>query len=314
MSFEWPLALVGLLAVPLAVLLYVAAQRRATRYATRFPAFDVLADVAGSAPAWRRHVPVAATLAALSFLVVAVARPQRSVAVPRERATVMLTTDTSASMAARDVLPSRLDAAKQAAERFADATPAGLRLGLISFAAAPSVLAEPTRDRGRIREAIDSLQTGPATATGDALLAALDAIRRDGAGGRGRTPAAIVLLSDGKTTSGSDPRVAARRARRARVPIYTVALGTDGGYVQIGAANIAVPPDRAMMRAVAALSGGRSYDAFDGNDLSDVYARLGSRLGNETERREVTAAFAAGGLVLLVVGVASSLRSTGRLP
>lgn len=314
MSFTWPLVLLGLLAVPLAALLYVRAQRRRVRYAARFTNLEVLAAVVGRTSAWRRHLPAAAVLAALAALVVAIARPTTTVAVPREQATVMLVTDVSASMAASDVTPSRLDAAREAAQTFVDEVPEELRVGLVAFNEAPQMLASPTRERDEVKNAIESLRTGPGTATGDGLAQALRAIREDGAGGRGRPPAAIVLLSDGKTTAGRDPVTVAREARRLGVPITTVALGTDAGYVQIGGGLVPVPPDRATMREVARASGGRAFDVEESDELSGVYERLGSRLGNETEEREVTAAFAAGGLLLLLAGVLTSLRWTGRFP
>ena len=314
MSFEWPLVLLGLLLVPLTALLYVHAQKRRVRYAARFTNLELLASVVGRTSAWRRHVPVIAILGALGALVVALARPMTTVAVPRERATVMLVTDVSASMAASDVPPTRLDAAQEAAQTFVDEVPEALRVGLVAFNEAPQTLATPTRERDPVKTAIDSLRTGPGTGTGEGLAAALKAIRDDGAGGRGRPPAAIVLLSDGKTTAGRDPVTIARDAKRLGVPISTVALGTDDGYVSIGGSLIPVPPDRETMREVARVSGGRAYDVADGDKLSNVYERLGSRLGNETEEREVTAAFAAGGLLLLLAGVLSSLRWSGRFP
>ena len=314
MSFEWPLVLLGLLLVPLAVLVHLHAQRRRVRYAARFTNLEVLAAVVGRTSAWRRHVPAAALIAALAALVVALARPMTTVAVPRERATVMLVTDVSASMAANDVPPSRLDAAQEAAQTFVDEVPEALRVGLVAFNEAPQVLATPTRERDPIRTAIDSLRTGPGTGTGEGLAAALRVIREDGAGGRGRPPAAIVLLSDGKTTTGRDPVGVAREARRIGVPISTVALGTDDGFVSIGGGLVPVPPDRETMREVARVSRGRAYDVADGDKLSSVYERLGSRLGNETEEREVTAAFAAGGLLFLLAGVLTSLRWSGRFP
>ena len=313
MSFEWPLALLGLLLLPLVVLAYAASRRRSLRNAARFTNMDVLASVLPRTSAWRRHVPATAALLALLALVLAVARPHTTVAVPRERATIMLVTDVSASMAARDVQPSRLDAAVEAAQSFMDEVPEELRVGLVAFDQAPHLLASPSRDRDEIEGAIDTLRTGPGTATGDGLAQAVQAIREDGAGGQGRPPAAIVLLSDGKTTAGRDPLGVAREARRLAIPISTVALGTEDGYVSIGGGLIPVPPDRETMRRIARLSGGRAFDVEDGDELSSIYERLGSRLGSETEEREVTAAFAAGGLLLLVAGLLTSLRWTGRL-
>lgn len=314
MSFEWPLALLGLLAVPLVALAYVASQRRRRRYAVRFTNLDVLARAIPKSDAWRRHVPAAIVLAAVAALVVAIARPQTTVAVPRERATVMLVTDVSASMAARDVQPDRLEAAREAALSFVDEVPDELRVGLVAFDQAPQRLATPSRDRDALKAAIASLRTGPGTATGDGLAEALQQIREDGAGGVGRPPAAIILLSDGKTTAGRDPLPVAADAKRLGIPISTVSLGTDAGVVEIGGGVIPVPPDRQAMRAVARISGGNAYDVADADQLSSIYERLGSRLGNETEKREITSAFAAGGFLLLLAGIVASLRRAGRVP
>jgi Ca-activated chloride channel family protein len=184
----------------------------------------------------------------------------------------------------------------------------------VAFDEAPQLLASPGRDRDDVEGAIESLRTGPGTATGDGLAEAIDAIRQDGAGGRGRPPAAIVLLSDGKTTTGRDPVSVAREARRLGIPISTVALGTEDGFVSIGGGLIPVPPDRATMREVARVSGGRAFDVEDADELSTIYERLGSRLGSETEQREITAAFAGGGMLLLLAGLLASLRWAGRLP
>ena len=314
MTFEWPFALLGLLLLPLVVLVYRAAQRRRVRYAARFTNLDVLASVLPRSSALRRHLPAAAALLAAAVLLVALARPHTTVAVAREQATVMLVTDVSASMAARDVQPSRLDAAIEAARSFLDEVPEELRVGLVTFDQAPNLLAEPSRDRERVEASIETLRTGPGTATGDGLAQAINAIRDDGRGGRGRPPAAIVLLSDGKTTYGRDPVGVAREAKRLGIPISTVALGTDEGYVTIGGGLIPVPPDRETMRQVARVSGGQAFDVEDADRLASIYERLGSRLGTENEQREVTAAFAGGGLVLLLIGLLASLRWSGRLP
>ena len=314
MSFEWPLVLLALLLLPLGVLAYLAAQRRRMRFATRFTNLEVLAGVLPKVPAWRRHLPAAAALLALGALVLAFARLLASVAVPRERATIMLATDSSISMDATDVEPTRFAAAQDAAQSFVSDVPDQVRLGLVSFDQAASLLATPTRDHDQVSAAIDGLRTGPGTATGDALKEATDAIRRDAAGQAERPPAAIVLLSDGKTTSGRDPIAAAQEARRAGIPVYSVALGTDEGTISLGLETIPVPPDRPTLRRISQISGGRYFDAPDADELSSIYEQLGSSLGSETERREVTAAFAAGGLLLLLAGGAMSLRWNGRMP
>ena len=314
MSFESPWYLLALLVVPLALFAYVVAQRRSLRYATRFTNLDVLASVMTGTSAVRRHLPAALLLLAATALIVGLARPHRSVAVPREQATVMLVTDVSASMDAVDVKPSRLAAAKASASSFASRVAKEIKLGLVTFDESASLVAPPSRDHDAVKDGIDAIVSGPGTATGDGLATALEAIRRDGAGGRGRPPAAIVLLSDGKTTYGRDPVEVAREAKRRGIPINTVALGTDEGVVQIGINTLSVPPDRETMKEIARVSGGRYSDAPDEDQLRSIYRRLGSRLASETEQQEVTAAFAGGGLLLLLAGGLLSLRWSGRLP
>jgi Ca-activated chloride channel family protein len=312
-SFGAPLFLFALVLVPLAVLAYLAAQRRRSQYATRFTNVPVLAAVASRTPAWRRHLPPLVALLALVALVVALAKPQRTVAVPRERATVVLVSDVSASMQATDVEPTRLAAASDAAKTFTDALPDQIRLGLVAFDQSSRLLVPPGRDHDSVKNALDALTPGEGTGTGEGLATALEAIRRDGAGGRGRPPAAIVLLSDGKTTAGRDPIGVAREARRLGIPINTVALGTPEGVVQIGPQLLAVPPDPDTMQQIAQVSGGRFSDAPDEDELRTIYERLGSRLGTEPEKRESTATFAGLGLLLLLLAGALSLRFNGRL-
>jgi Ca-activated chloride channel family protein len=312
-SFAEPLLLLVLLALPLLVLAYVVAQRRRSQYATRFTNLDVLAGVLGRTPGWRRHLPAAIVLLALATLGTALAKPQRTVDVPRERATVVLVTDVSASMEATDVEPSRLAAAREAAKSFTDELPDQIRLGLVAFDQTARLLAPPGRDHDQVKRDLENLVSGEGTATGEGLATALQAIRRDGAGGPGRPPAVIVLLSDGKTTYGRDPVGVAREAKRLGVAINTVALGTSEGIVQIGPQVIPVPPDPDTMEEIADVSGGRFSDAPDDEELRAIYENLGSRLGTEQEEREITAAFAAGGLLLLLLGAGLSLRSSVRL-
>lgn len=314
-SFVEPTFLWGLALIPLALLAYVASRRRSARYAVRFTALPALAAAAGVVPPWRRHLPTILALAALAALVLALAKPQRSVAVAIERASIVLVTDHSRSMLADDVQPDRLRAAQRAANAFIDQLPAAVRVGAVAFSDAPDAVQAPTTEHDAARQVIDAQIADGATATGDALQVALDTLNQDRQGGR-RPPSAIVLLSDGKTTVGSDPLDAARRAARARIPIYTVALGTTEATVPNPGFGppLAVAPDPATLRAIAELSGGRAFAAEDDSRLSSIYRALGSQLGTRAERREVTAAFAIGGLVLLLAAVASSTRWAGRLP
>jgi Ca-activated chloride channel family protein len=315
-SFHAPIALLGLALIPLALMLQRVFRRRAQRYAVRFTAVSTLQAVVGTTPAWRRHLPAALAMLALAALVLAVARPHRSVAVPAEQASVILVTDHSRSMMATDVTPTRLEAARAAARRFLDKVPSAVRVGAVAYSDAPDAVQAPTTRREDVRRIINGLTADGSTATGDALAAALDGISRDRKSGH-RPPAAIVLLSDGKTTTGRDPVQVARAAGRARVPIYTVALGTPGATIPNPypyASPLPVPPDPVTLRQIAQESRGHAYTVEDAGELSGIYQRLGSSIGTRTRRQEITAVFAIGGLLLLAGAAATSMRWAGRLP
>lgn len=315
MSFGAPAFLLGLLLVPLALLAYAASRRRAKRYAVRFTAAPTLKLAAGTVPAWRKHLPAAAALAALAVLVLAIAQPERTVAIPVERATVMLVTDHSRSMLATDVEPDRLTAAQRAARNFLDDLPDPVRVGAVAFSDVPDAVQAPSQDHDEARRVINAQVADGGTATGDALRSALDTLIRERRGGR-RLPSAIVLLSDGKTTVGTDPVDVAADARRERIPIYTVSLGTTDATVPNPGFGPPLPaiPDPETMERIAQASGGRAFTAEDDEELSSIYTSLSSQLGTKEERRQMTSAFAIGGIVLLLAAAAGSARWTGRLP
>jgi Ca-activated chloride channel homolog len=320
MSFREPLLLLGLLIVPLALAAYVVAQRRKRQFAVRYTNVDVLASVA-SRSAWARHVPAALALLALSALLVALARPERTVAAEKRSAKVVMVTDTSGSMLATDVPPNRLTAAQSAARALADKLPRDFRLGLVTFGSTANQLVEPTTDKSRVITAIDSLHVAGATAMGDGIALGLDAARApvDDGGRPRRLPAALVLLSDGASTRGADPVTVAERARQVGVRVYTVALGTANGYLDImlpdgTVKRDPVPPDTSTLRGIARETRGRYYEAADVERLTEIYRQLGTRLSTRPEKQEVTAAFAGGALVLLVAGMAAAMLRGGRLP
>ena len=315
MTLLSPLWLLALLAVPLAVLAYAYAQRRRRRYPVRFTALPALAAVLPTGPQWRRHVPMALFAAALASLAFALARPQTTVAVPVERASVVLVTDVSRSMEATDVQPTRLAAAQAAAAGFLDEVPDELRVGLVAFSDSAQSLQSPTTEHEEVRAALETLDPLSATATGAGLRTALEDLRRPRDGERERPPSAIVLLSDGSATDGDAALQAAEEARRLRIPIFTVSLGTPDGEVTLpDGRRLSVPPDDAALERIARASGGDAFQAEDADQLDAVYDRLGSQIGTEREQREITSAFAAGGLVLLLAAVGASLRLGGRLP
>jgi Ca-activated chloride channel family protein len=314
LSFASPGYLLALGLIPLlgAAMLY--SRRRRRRYAVRFPGVPTLAAVAGRGPGWRRRVPPLLLMLAIAALALALARPHDTVAVPVERASVMMILDTSRSMQATDVDPDRMRAAQESAERFLDRLPGQLQVGVVAFSDSPHTVLEPTRDRDQVRGTIAGLSADGGTATGDALNAALRVLPQR-QGNKRPPPAAIVLLSDGATTTGADPVQAAREAGRRRVPVYTVALGTPDGTVPgpLGRPQ-PVPPDPATLRRMASASGGQAFAVDDADVLNSVYERLGSQIGTRPERREVTATFAAAGLLLLGAGAAAGLRWRGQIP
>jgi Ca-activated chloride channel family protein len=321
MSFLSPVWLLALLAVPLAVAAYVALDRRRRAAAGAFASPRMLESVAPARPGWRRHAPMALYGLALAGLALALARPEATVAVPDERAAVVLTTDVSGSMQARDVEPSRLEAARRAALDFVDDVPDELRVGAVSFNHRVRAVEAPVTERADLRRMLERLRSSGGTATGDAFSLSLDLLERARQGRRGQlpAPAAIVLLSDGASTHGQPPLPVAERAARAKIPVYTVALGTDSGSIEARTRSgervrRQVPPDRDTLRRIADTSGGRYFEAADDLELDEVYERLGSQIGTKDERREVTAAFAGGAGLLLLLGGGLSLRWFGRLP
>ena len=321
MRFESPLLLIALVAVPLAGCAYVLAARRRSRTAGRFASPALFPNVVNRAPGWRRHLPPLILIVALSALVVGLARPQARVSVPRENATVMLAIDTSRSMAAKDVRPTRMEAAQQALRTFLAEAPDTYRVGLVSFASQARVVAPPTHDRELVEQAIGQLRTGEGTALGDAVETAIKAGQRTGAGQEDdRTPMSILLLSDGRQDGGGvSPKHAAELARAQRVPVYTVALGTPDGIVEVSlaggyTARVQVPPDPETLDELARTTRGRFFAAPTSAGLSAVYRDLASRLGRETQWREVTVAFAAVGALLLLAGGGLSTMWFRRLP
>jgi Ca-activated chloride channel family protein len=355
MTFADPILLLALLVVPVALAGYLLVQRRRNRYVVRFTNVSLLENLVPRRPSWRRHVPVALYLAAVAALAIALARPSMVIPVPREEATVILTMDTSGSMQATDVDPTRLAAAKSAAIEFVDSLPAGFKVGLVAFSTDVRLVLSPTTDRSQVRDAINGLRANGGTALGDAIDLSLQAAGvttgtpADPAAGlvpspdpsaapsaspdapaspapsagtddKGAPLTAMVLLSDGKSSTGQmDPLDAADEAAQAGVPVYTIALGTDSGTVviadQFGQLHtIPVPPDPATLADIAERTGARSFAAPSSSDLQAIYQGIGSKVGFTNEEREVTQWFAAGALVLVVAGAGLAALWFNRIP
>ncbi len=343
MTFLAPALLLGLLLVPVLAALYVWAQRRRSRYAVRFTNLDLLANLAPRRPGWRRHVPPALYLLAVAALAVGLARPSMVVPVPRDDATVILAIDVSGSMKADDVAPTRLAAARSAAQSFVDGLPESVRVGVVAFATRPVTLVTPTADRAAVRAALDGLAPRDGTAMGDALMQVLDLAEAARVGGLASTatgdngadigpgsdaaadpeagPAvAAILLSDGANSAGAtEPLDAAQRAATLGVPIYTIALGTASGTVDVTDENgqpvtLEVPPDTATLQQIAETTGATAFDAPTAEDLKVVYDDLESRVGWTEEQQEVTWLFAAAALLTVVAAAGLSVLWFGRLP
>ena len=343
MTFERPLLLLTLLVVPLAVALYVLAERRRMRYAIRFTNLDVLAGVVGGRYR-RRFVPLALFLLALAALCVGMARPQHTTLVPKDRATVILVVDVSRSMQAKDVKPSRIGAAAAAVRTFLDRVPDRLQVGLIAFAGDPAVAAPPTTNHDLVRKSLDTIEWFPSfggTAIGDALAAAVKLGQQAVSGESGNLASAtaaapntqtrglvsILFLSDGAQTRGDlEPLQGADLAKEAGIPVYTVALGTPNGTLDFGAGGgysggtpfggrrVPVPPDPDTLRAIADRTGGEFFAAQSATSLQAAYRKLGSSLGRKPGKSEITYGFLAGAAFLLVAaGLLSALWSP-RLP
>jgi Ca-activated chloride channel homolog len=317
-SFAAPLFLLGLLALPVFVYWYLADQRRRGGAAATFTSARLAPSVMPHRPGWRRHVPIVAFGLALLVLVVAAARPQAKVAAPVRESSVMLLIDTSSSMAATDVAPSRLAAVRTAAGRFLESVPSRVSVGLMAFNQAPTVLQPPTTDRSAARSDLAHLRAGGHTAIGNALQSALRVLTGARKQNGMRPPAAIVLLSDGTSTTGVDQLAQARQAGRDHIPVYTVALGTPGGAISSpnghgGTVTHPAPPDPKALAQMAQASGGQAFTAADAGRLSAVYEHLGSRLGHSTVKQEITPSFVGAGLVLLLLGSALTLRWLRRL-
>jgi Ca-activated chloride channel homolog len=336
-TFGHPYLLLTLLVIPAAVAAYLYAQRRRARYALRFTNIEVLAQILPKRSC-RRHVPLVLFLLALATLCTAFARPHVKTLIERENSTVILVVDTSGSMQADDVKPTRLGAAQAAVRKFLDRVPKHMRIGLISFAGEAQVAAPPTTDHDLVRQAVNDLGVfdgfgyGGGTAIGDAIAAAVELAQQvsptDGGGTIAvRTPAprstgsvAILFLSDGHQTRGYlQPLEGAARAKNAGIPVSTVALGTPDGVLYprfqgFDGGPIPVPPDPVTLRAIAQETGGRFFNARSAAAVQSAYRKLGSTLGRQPGRDEVTYAFLAGAAaVLLGAGLLSALWSP-RLP
>jgi Ca-activated chloride channel family protein len=357
MTFIWPTLLLLMVLIPLGVWAFAMLERRRRR---RIAGYGMLTRLAGegggagssgspaagdaravrssAAARWRRRVPAACLILGLTLVVLAIARPQAVVSVPRVEGTVILAFDVSNSMAATDLSPTRMEAAKAAALTFVQRQPPTVRIGVVAFSDTGFSIQVPTDDQAQITAAIQRLQPERGTAIARGILASLSAIATDAAGpGAGyytnRPPGAspaptptpvpagsfkdavIVLLTDGENNQNPDPLEAAKTAADQGVRIYTVGIGTAAGSdLDIDGFRVHSQLDEAMLKQIASLTNGTYYGAADPGAFDAVYQGVQTRLVIRPEPMEVTSLFAGAGLLVLLVGGAASLVWLGRAP
>jgi Ca-activated chloride channel family protein len=311
MSFGAPLALLALLAVPALAIWYAGRRRAIVAREAAFISAALAPSVAPRRPGWRRHAPLVAFLTALAALIFALSDPRVTLAATTTGSTIMLACDVSGSMGATDVSPTRIRAAERAAQRFLAAAGSHVAVGVMLFDQLPDVLLNPTTDHAAVARALRGWRPHGGTAIGTAIDTAVALL------GRRRGHAAIVLLSDGGSTSGADPLGAARHAASVHVPVNTVALGTTDGRIAVHkngrTFTVRVPPDPQLLAQIAHDSGGTAYSAQDAGHLNAVYAKLAAAIGHHRVRYALAADLAGAALALIGLGSALSLHWFGRL-
>jgi Ca-activated chloride channel homolog len=326
MRLTQPLFLLALIPIALLAIGYLVMQRRRIKYALRFATAPMLERLVPHRPRWRRHVAAGLVVGALALLAVATTQPQVRAQVPYERATILIAIDTSASMSAEDMPPNRLEAAKAAAISFIEPLPARYNVGLVSFSSNARVVTSPTTDHALVVRSIDGL--GPpdgGTAIGEAVYssisdlqqvleeaAAADPSEESEESEEERSPAHLVLLSDGGNSAGRSPVTAAEAAREAGLPTTTIANRTEGTSATLpGGQSVDVRED--TLRDLADTTGGQFYRASSADELREVYDDIGTLVGHHIEYREITVWVVLGAMVLAFAAAALSLRWFARL-
>ena len=317
LSFLSPDRLLILLVIPLLVAAYIFATRRKNRRGMRFTNTSMLDVVVPKQSQWRRHLAVALSLLSLVTLTAAFAQPSTQIDVPRERATVVIVIDASQSMQATDVAPNRLAAAKAAAIEFVQKIPDKYNVSVVSMAGNSSILVPPTLAHNTVENAINSIQLQDCTAIGEGIYTALRALQqapKDPNKPDSVAPGAIVMLTDGSNTAGRAPMQAAAEARTAKVPIYTIAYGTENGYVDLDGKREPVPVDHELMKQIAEATDGRYFSAASIDELKAVYDNINSEVGYEKAEREVTSRFAGYGLAFAVLAALGAISLGAKWP
>lgn len=314
-TFLEPNKLLALLVIPLLVAAYVYATRRKNRRGMRFTNTSVLDVVVPKQSQWRRHVAVALSLLSLITLAMAWAVPSAETEVKRNRATIVMVIDVSLSMEATDVEPSRLAAAKEEAKTFVESVDPKFNIAVVSMAGSTSIVSPPGLDRNATLAAIAGLKVQESTAIGEGIVAGLQALEQAPKADDGSVaPGAIVLLSDGESTSGRAPMQGAAEAKRADVPVHTIGYGTENGYVDLDGKREPVPVDHQTLQEIAEATGGQYFKAASPEELEKVYSDIREETGYEKVKEPVTAQFAGYGLAFAVVAALGAVSLAARWP
>lgn len=340
MSFIWPMMLLLWLLIPLGVVLYIRMQRRRQRLAADYASFGLGQPATGRRPGARRHIPIAVFLIGLAILIVALARPQMVVSLPRIEGTVILAFDVSGSMAADDMQPTRMEAAKAAARDFTEQQPPNVQIGVVSFSESGFSVQAPTDDPGPVLAAINRLTPQRGTSLAYGILTSLQAIQTAETGERPRfysnltptpegepaptptpvppgthTSSVIVLLTDGENNTSPDPFEAARTAADRGVRIHTIGIGSSAGsLLHIEGLTIRSRLNEELLQQIAQITNGSYYQAATEQDLQAIYHNLDPQLVIKPEKTEVTSLFTGAGILVLLLGGILSLVWFSRLP
>jgi Ca-activated chloride channel homolog len=334
MTFIWPVMLFLLVLVPLFVLLYVRIRQQRRRLMARQGSLGLFSGATAAGLGIRRHIPPLFFLLSFTTLIVALARPQTEVTLPRIQGTVILAFDVSGSMAADDFQPTRIEAAKAAVTDFVDQQPPTVQIGVVAFSDSGLSVQAPTNDQASVLAAVKRLSPQRGTSLANGILASLTAI----AIGAGQTnyysnltptPAptptpvpqgtytsgVIILLTDGENNQNPDPLEAAQEAADRGVRIYTVGIGSAAGTdLHINGFNVHTQLDEPLLQQISQMTGGTYYNAASAQDLQTIYSNLTPQLIMKAEEMEVTPLFAGLSILVLLVGGTLSLFWFGRLP
>jgi Ca-activated chloride channel family protein len=333
MSFIWPLMLLTLLLIPLFVFIYVRIQRRRQKIVENIGSLGLVQNASGGRIGRRRHIPMILFLIGLSIMLVASARPQATVSLPGLESTVILSFDVSGSMAATDIQPTRMEAAKAAAREFVGRQPSNVSIGVVAFSDGGISVQPPTKDQAAILAAINRLTPQRGTSLGSGILASLNAI----AASRGEVtgaatsltpvptptpvpygthiPAAILLLTDGENTTNPDPIVAAQNAAEQGVRVYTIGVGSAAGTtLTVNDFTVFTQLNEPMLQQIASITDGMYFNAESADDLREIYQNLGSQVIIKPERTEITSIFTGVSILFMLIGGAFSLVWFSRLP